>query len=168
MSRDYRTLSASEVAAWIDYRQEDGAFCWAETVPSPRSPGARAERKAAKGYLGITIAGAPVLAHRLAWFIVHGEWPSNDIDHLDGCRQNNAIANLRHVTRAQNMQNLKRAHRDTASQLLGAYFDRRRGTWSSRICKDGDTAHLGTFSAAESAHAAYLREKRAIHECGTL
>ena len=45
------------------------------------------------------------LAHRLAWLHSYGVWPTKDIDHIDGDKTNNRIANLREATRAQNVMN---------------------------------------------------------------
>ncbi len=44
-------------------------------------------------------------AHRVIWAMVHGEWPEHDIDHINGCRSDNRLVNLRHATRAQNLSN---------------------------------------------------------------
>lgn len=57
------------------------------------------------GYRLIRIDYESYLAHRLAWFYVHGEWPSGEVDHIDGDTDNNAIRNLRVVTHQQNRWN---------------------------------------------------------------
>ena len=58
------------------------------------------------GYTRIGIKGRKYLAHRLAWFFVHGETPDT-IDHINGEKSDNRIANLRNVTQAQNLLNKK-------------------------------------------------------------
>lgn len=46
-----------------------------------------------------------ILIHRLIWFIVYGEWPKQQIDHIDGNPSNNSILNLRDVSHTDNMNN---------------------------------------------------------------
>ena len=54
-------------------------------------------------YQRITIGGYDYYAHRLAWFYVYGEWPVNELDHIDEDKENNAIDNLREATHAENL-----------------------------------------------------------------
>lgn len=46
-------------------------------------------------------------AHRLAWFYVHGGWPTYYIDHINRRKSDNRIANLREVKPFENSQNTK-------------------------------------------------------------
>lgn len=57
------------------------------------------------GYMHVTIKSHPVSIHRLIWAYVHGYWPTNDIDHINGVRTDNRIVNLREVSRAVNLRN---------------------------------------------------------------
>jgi hypothetical protein len=102
------------------------------------------------------------------WFLLHGQWPEHDIDHIDGNRANNRPGNLRALSRAQNMQNLKVAHVDSTTRLLGVHFDARRSKWGASITKSGRSRFLGYHASPEAAHAAYVSEKRRIHEANTL
>ncbi len=47
-------------------------------------------------------------AHRVVFALVHGRWPTNVIDHLNRCRQDNRPENLRDVTVAENLKNTGR------------------------------------------------------------
>lgn len=58
-----------------------------------------------EGYVQISVDGKPFLAHRLAWLYVHKEWPQNLIDHVNGDKKDNRIANLRAANNTQNMHN---------------------------------------------------------------
>lgn len=57
------------------------------------------------GYLKVMIDHKTYRAHRLAWLITHGNWPKDQIDHIDRNRRNNRLANLREATQSQNLAN---------------------------------------------------------------
>lgn len=53
----------------------------------------------------IQLDGKEYRAHRLAWFYVHGVWPSELIDHRDRDATNNSLKNLRDVSFLVNNNN---------------------------------------------------------------
>lgn len=57
------------------------------------------------GYISIGVYGKRHLAHRLAWLYVYGEFPKNQIDHINRVKTDNRIENLRDVTSAENLKN---------------------------------------------------------------
>jgi hypothetical protein len=129
---------------------------------SSRAPiGANAGSKGRNGYRYISIDGRSYLAHRLAWLYVNGEWPSEQVDHVNGDRGDNRIANLRLATPSENGQNRKRPLSSNRVGLLGVFVD--KGRFVARICANGRTKHLGTFDSAEAAHEAYLLAKQEMH-----
>lgn len=107
-------------------------------------------------------------AHRLAWLHVHGVWPKDDVDHMDGNRVNNCIANLRDVDRSTNLQNMRSPGRPSKSGLLGVSWFERDRNWLARICVDGKNRYLGYFQTKEQAHEAYVAAKRKLHAGCTL
>lgn len=80
------------------------------------------------GYLQIKIKQKKYYAHRIAWFLFHGEWPKDQVDHIDGNRLNNKIENLRIVDRYGNNHN-RPQHR--AGLLLGTH-QLKNGKWRAR------------------------------------
>jgi hypothetical protein len=120
------------------------------------------------GYLQVSVSGRRYQAHRLAWLYVHGTWPANEIDHINGVRSDNRIANLRALTHAENGQNLRRAKSHNKSGMLGIRWRDESRQWQARICVGGKTTYLGKFSTPEEAYAAYIDAKRRLHVGCTL
>ena len=58
-----------------------------------------------KNYVIIKLLGRKYYAHRLAWLFYYGEWPQNEIDHINNNKLDNRIINLRDVTHWENQQN---------------------------------------------------------------
>jgi hypothetical protein len=158
-------LTAERLRAVLDYDPETGVFTWKQRRKNCRV-GAIAGSATVRGYIEIKIDGKHHLAHRLAWLHVHGTWPTNVIDHIDGNGSNNAISNLRDVTQSQNAENRKRAHANNKCGLLGV--GRSRSKWRARILLYGEELHLGTFDTPEEAHAVYLAAKRELHVGNTI
>lgn len=100
-------LDAETLKSRIAYDADTGAFTWTGNAPkrSPVRPGELAGWVAFNGYRYIGIGGVQFLAHRLAWLYVHGVWPTEQIDHIDGDRLNNRVANLREAANRQNSNN---------------------------------------------------------------
>jgi hypothetical protein len=149
----------------LSYDAETGLFTWAQR----RTNGAEglAGSNPDGRYITISIKRKRYYAHRLAWFFVHGEWPKNQIDHINGIKTDNRIANLREITRAENQQNQRQAHKDAkTTRLLGACRCTFTKRWQAHIQVNGKQKNLGRFDTAEEAHAAYLAAKRELHPFG--
>ena len=148
-------ITAELVRELLEYSPETGLFRWKER-PSRSSwkaiwPGKVAGSLDSKGYLRFQVAGRTHKAHRLAWLYVHGEWPKGEIDHIDGDRSNNAIANLRVATARQNQQN--KTAKVNASGFRGVSKMGRK--WRALVTINGRRTHVGIFDTPEAASAAY-------------
>ncbi len=119
------------------------------------------------GYIQVVVCGLHLTAHRLAWFITHGEWPIG-VDHINGDRTDNRLCNLRAATQAQNTQNIREPKSHNTSGYLGVSWDKARGKFTAGISINGKRRGLGRFDKAEDAHAAYLAAKRKYHSHSTL
>jgi hypothetical protein len=107
----------------------------------------------ADGYYRGGVLKRQHLAHRVIWALVHGEWPADQIDHINGNRTDNRLKNLRAVSRIENMRNVK-CHADSTSGACGVSWEKRRLNWAVRIW-DGKRAHfLGSFDTFDDAVAA--------------
>jgi hypothetical protein len=155
--------TAEEVRALLDYDPATGLFRWRESNSNRVRVGDVAGCPNGRGYTFIGLAGKRHRAHRLAWLWVHGTWPAGDIDHRDGQRSNNALANLREVTIAENRQNVAKQRRPTSSRYIGVSWAKREGRWEAYINHGGKQQPLGYFPTEELAYAAYLAAKAQLH-----
>ncbi len=112
----------------------------------------------ASGYLRVVLGDRQMMAHRVAWCLVHGEWPLHQIDHINGDKADNRLANLRDVTGLVNSQNMHRAKKNNRAGELGV-SRYKSGRHIARIYREGRRYYLGSFGTAEEARAAYRAAK---------
>lgn len=125
--------------------------------------------EAIHGYIVICIFGKKIYAHRLAYLLVTGNMPKADIDHINGNKKDNRWINLRDVSRSINAQNKRPIQINNKSAgLLGVYLHKGTGRYCASIKKNGVKKHIGLFDTPEQAHAAYVAEKRILHEGCTI
>lgn len=146
-------LSLERVRELLDYDPVTGAFSW-----KPKAAGA----VMTNGYVTISIDNQRVYAHRLAWFYAHGTWPTEQVDHINGKRSDNALGNLRLASQSQNACNGVLRTNNT-SGYRGVSWDKRRQKWIARIVKDRKQRVLGHFASKEEAYYAYLKAARELH-----
>lgn len=108
------------------------------------------------GYVQIGISGKRYYAHRLAWLYVFGEIPIGDIDHKNGEKSDNRIANLRIATRSQNIMNVGIKSNNT-SGVKGVSWIKKRGKWQALVCINGLNNHLGLYDDIKKAEEAVVR-----------
>jgi hypothetical protein len=157
-------LTAERLRELLHYDPDSGVFTRERNSHQGRwKAGAEAGCPNRDGYIVLRVNGHLQYAHRLAWLYMHGSWPQLHIDHINGDKSDNRIANLRDVPRCVNLQNMRRATMASQSGLLGAHVRADRGSYSARIYVNGRTRFLGDFKTPEEAHAAYLAAKRERH-----
>lgn len=105
------------------------------------------------GYHFGQIGHRPYLAHVVIWLIVTGDWPTLQIDHINGDKLDNRLVNLRHVSQAINQLNQKRSKRNK-SGVMGVFFIGRINKWNAYINKDRKHHNLGYFHSFQDAVAA--------------
>lgn len=105
-----------------------------------------------EGYRNGRILNRKYFAHRVIWLITYGELPEGHIDHQNGIRSDNRLANLRCVTRSENQRNMKRPVHNT-SGVCGVYWDQKKQKWFAAIGVDGSHKFLGYFDCKKEASA---------------
>lgn len=113
------------------------------------------------GYLSIYGFGRLIRAHRLAWVLMTGEWPKNDVDHINRDRTDNRWCNLREATRSDNLRNTP-VRKTSRSGYKGVEI--RDGKFCAYISVNNKKIHLGAFDNPIDAHKRYCDEARKI--CG--
>ncbi len=141
-----RELNQESLKSVLDYNQESGVFTWKVLAASHLPPGTRAGYRMpshGKFYLWITVFGRQMPAHRLAFLYMNGSLPLCEVDHIDGCGENNAFKNLRLVTRAENCKN-RRLGANNKSGVPGVMWVDRRQRWETRININGKQKTIRT------------------------
>lgn len=155
-------ITLESLRAAVSYDPENGVFTRIGVLHGPKKD--RAGTLRPNGYRFIMAAGVRCYEHTLAWFFVHGQWPTHQIDHIDGDRSNNRINNLRDVDQHINRQNLRKAHKNNKSGYLGVSWHTAVNKWRAQICAgNGKSELIGYFDSPTLAHEAYLEHKRRLH-----
>ena len=116
-----------------------------------------------QGYLMISVKSKQYRAHRLAFLYMTGEWPSAQVDHVNGIRIDNRWANLRDVPQPINQQNRRHPNRNSSTGVLGVSWISREQKYGVRIWVGGKYKSFGQFDDLEKAKAVYLQKKRSLH-----
>ncbi len=157
-------IDAGELRRSLSYCPETGQFTRISTKrASDYGVGKVVGSPDGCGYSRVWLAGKLRKAHRLAWLYMTGEWPSGDIDHINGDGLDNRWCNLRAVDHKTNVENQRKARKDNKRGMLGVTWHKSSEQWRARITVNGKQKHLGVFDSAELAHETYLAAKRQVH-----
>jgi hypothetical protein len=116
----------------------------------------------ARGYVTGCVLNRPCIAHRVIWAMQTGEWPKDQIDHINGVRNDNRWVNLRAATRFENACN-RPVPKHSRSGTKGVHWHARDKRWIARITANHKAYHLGTFTSLDDAKAAYAKASAELH-----
>jgi hypothetical protein len=154
MKNSVELLTKAKLCELFDIDAERGLFIWKVNKGGKGKKGREAGALMSNGYVKIGIDNKEYLAHRLMWLYVYGEFPTENLDHIDRCRTNNCITNLRFAQTKQNAENMFRVNQNT-SGYKGVHFMKRLASrkkpWQANITHNGKTIHIGYFESAEQA-----------------
>ena len=161
------TISAIEyLRQRLDYNPETGVLTWKHYDAMPKCWTARYAGKEAftansgNGYKIGRIDNVKHSAHRIAFAIYYGRWPSDFIDHINGDGTDNRIINLREATHSQNQHNRK-ISKNNKSGYKGV--SRNAYGWLAQIAVNGKNRRIGAYSTPELAAKAYADAAQRMH-----
>lgn len=136
-------LTQSRLRSLLRYEPETGVFTWRKGRKFRVRDGAVAGYVTG-GYRRIQVDGEEYLAHRLAWLYMTGAWPSDQVDHINGCRGDNQWRNLREATNVENSRNVGLFASNT-SGISGVHYCKTSRRWIVRIGVHPNRINLGRY-----------------------
>ena len=120
--------------------------------------------KTTRGYtrLIISLDNKQYKAHRLAWFYMTGEWPTN-IDHVDMDTLNNQWSNLREANKSQNGHN-RGPQANNTSGYKNITFHKPTQKWQVKFQVDGHNKSFGLYENIELANLVACEVRDSIHK----
>lgn len=152
----------------LAYDKNTGQFTFSVSGPNRRAGRVAGHVNKVNGYVEVGVQGRKVYGHRLAWLMAYGHFPQAALDHINGVRSDNRIANLRLAHGSINSENVRSASSNGSSGFLGVTFCRQTKRWIAQITVSHKHKTLGRFDTPELAHEAYLKAKRSLHVGCTL
>ncbi|MBC3948337.1 HNH endonuclease [Pseudomonas folii] len=150
-------VTAETVKEALRYSPVVGVFEWRKAGRRVRVGGLAGAVVKSTGYVRIVLAGKPYPAHRLAWLYMTGEWPAQDIDHIDGDRSNNAWNNLREANANTNGWN-KKVLKTNKAGIKGLTQHKETGRWQARF--EANSVVWSAMFATKSEAEKEMRAKR--------
>lgn len=100
-----------------------------------------------QGYVKANINGKSMALHHV---VIGKPQPGLVTDHINRNKLDNRLANLRHITQAENVRNSS-VRRDSVSGHKGVTQDRYYKDWIASICVSGKTIRIGRYKKLDDA-----------------
>lgn len=136
-------VDVATIANMLSYDPETGKLFWKVNTRRTKA-GQEAGCCNGDGHLKVGIIGRKLFAHRIAYALMTGAFPSAQIDHINGNRMDNRWCNLRPVDIQENAKN-RSVNSNSKSGIIGVRWRQDRNKWSARIYLKGKEIHLGDF-----------------------
>jgi hypothetical protein len=155
-------MTQNELKSVLNYDKETGNFYW--KVSKGRAKiGEIAGKDDLNGYKMIGINYKYYLAHRLAWLYEYGEFPENNLDHINCNKLDNRIVNLREASKSQNSWN-KTLFKNNTSGIKGVYWEAKRKLWRVTLGYFSKRIFLGRFKDKEMAELVAIEAMQKYHK----
>lgn len=150
------------VASILRYEPDTGMFFWTVRRSQRVKAGDRAGSKLKNGYWVIEIDDQKWGAAILAFVLMKGVWPKEEMDHEDTDPSNNKWGNLREATRAQNCANRSTYGKEGFRGVSRPGKASPKKPYCAKIFVNGRLRSLGYFATPEEAEQAHLAAHKAI------
>lgn len=115
-----------------------------------------------RSYRAVKFGGKLHYAHRIAWRLMTGLWPTHTIDHINGDGLDNRWSNMREATVSENGWNRKIDARSRTG-VPGVSFNSRSGKFKVDIQANGRRQFFGSFETLEEAAGVANAHRRRLH-----
>lgn len=145
------------------FQYKDGVLYWNADISRKAKKGAVAgsTKTSVHGYCVITYKRKHYKRSRLV-FLMHNGYLPDSVDHINGCKSDDRIENLRPCTQSQNNCNAKLS-KNNKSGVKGVYWSEREGKWKAEISMNNNVMKLGTFSSLDDADKVVREARKKIH-----
>lgn len=155
-------MTQDELKQVLHYDPDTGIFTQRGISVGRRTEGYVVGTATPHGYVSISVLGKRVLAHRLAFLYMTGEFPTEFVDHIDCKKGNNKWSNLRGCSKRQNGWNRGPTKLNT-SGIKGVSFDKVHKQWVVRLQVDGKYKNYGRFPTLQEAAVVAQKEQLEHH-----
>ena len=160
--REANRIPIDELKKVFNYDPDTGVFTRIIAVRGMRK-GSVAGGFDDRGYQVLGRKGSQYKAHRVAWAWIHGD-SDKLVDHINGIRSDNRIANLRIADICESNMNRKLQSNSTTG-FKGVHPNKRSkiNPWKAEIEFNGKWLYLGSFQSPEEAGEAYKQAAIKYH-----
>jgi hypothetical protein len=144
-------MNIDKLREYILYEPLTGVMYWKKVLSNRTKPGNLCGANVdSKGYGRVCFEAKQYRAHRIAWALYYGEQAPEQIDHVNGNRLDNRIANLRAATNAENCRNAKKG-KNNRSGFVGVTFHKAARKWAAGIMYNRKHIYLGLYEDIQDA-----------------
>lgn len=143
-------ISQDKLKEFLDYDPDTGELTWKKKPSKKVAKNSRAGSLSKDGYRHVIFSGKKYPEHRLIWFYVHGEFPKEQIDHINHKRDDNRLCNLREVTHSENARN-RTKNKSSKVQEVGIWFCKKRQRYIAEITLNQKKVYQRSFENIDDA-----------------
>lgn len=126
-------INREQLLSFLHYNPDTGDFTWLVSTAQRVKVGDIAGGYT-HGYKRIVLCGQNYAAHRLAFLYMTGSFPPEQVDHINGVRDDNRWSNLRAVSQGTNLKNQAMKSNNTVG-VSGVW--RKKQSWRVDVMGDG-------------------------------